>query len=74
MGEAGTKIRAQEHPLRRIGAMIGNGLAGIPGCPQTDAAEPSTARNQVCIQDPGDGIPEHKIAVPTIPAAMWTGP
>jgi len=42
---------AQEQPLGGIGTMVGDRVAGIPGRPQADAAEPSTARDQVRILD-----------------------
>ena len=41
--------------------MIGNRVAGIPGRPQANAAEPSTASDEVCIQHRGHGIPEHQV-------------
>ena len=60
MGESGPEILAQEHALGGIGAMVRDRLAGIPGRPQADAAEPSTARDEVCIQHGGHGIPEQQ--------------
>src|SRR5262249_18064023 len=45
----------------RIGAMVGTLVAGIPGRPQANAAEPSPSGGELRIQHRGYSIPEPQV-------------